>query len=186
MKTGSRQIHSGDLYRIYYKKIYLFAKSYVHDKWAAEDIASETIITYWEITRQKEIRHPLTFLFSIARNKSIDHLRRELTREETIALLSETGIRELNTRISALEACNPGALYSREVTGIIKKTLASLPETTRKIFEMSRFEDLSRKNIAEAMNMTAKGVEYHLSKALKSLRIALRDYLPALLTFFPF
>ncbi|MDR1202330.1 MAG: RNA polymerase sigma-70 factor [Tannerellaceae bacterium] len=186
METGSEQIHISDLYKLHYKRIYLFAKSYVHDKWIAEDIASETIMAYWEIIKQKEIEHPLTFLFSIARNKSIDHLRKELTRRETVTALSEIGIRELNTRISTLEACEPDVLYSNEVMEIMKETLASLPETTRKVFEMSRFGNLSKKDIAETMNMTPKGVEYHLSKALKSLRIALKDYLPAFLFFFFF
>jgi RNA polymerase sigma-70 factor (ECF subfamily) len=145
-------------------------------------------MAYWEIIKQKEkeIEHPLTFLFSIARNKSIDHLRKELTRRETVTTLSEIGIRELNTRISTLEACEPDVLYSNEVTEIMEKTLASLPETTRKIFEMSRFGNFSKKDIAKAMNMTPKGVDYHLSKALKSLRIALKDYLPAFLFFFFF
>ncbi|MDR0750851.1 MAG: sigma-70 family RNA polymerase sigma factor, partial [Tannerellaceae bacterium] len=131
MKTGSGQIHISDLYKLHYNRIYLFAKSYVHDKWVAEDIASETIMAYWEIIKQNKIEHPLTFLFSIARNKSIDHLRKELTRQETLTALSEIGIRELNTRISTLEACNPDVLYSNEVTGIMEETLASLPKTTR-------------------------------------------------------
>jgi RNA polymerase sigma-70 factor (ECF subfamily) len=68
----------------------------------------------------------------------------------------------------------------------MEETLASLPKTTRNIFEMSRFGNLSKKDIAKTMNMTPKGVEYHLSKALKSLRIALKDYLPAFLFFFFF
>jgi RNA polymerase sigma-70 factor (ECF subfamily) len=63
VKTGSEQIHISDLYKLHYKRIYLFAKSYVHDKWVAEDIASETIMAYWEIIKQKEIEHPLTFSY---------------------------------------------------------------------------------------------------------------------------
>lgn len=53
-----------------------------------------------------------------------------------------------------------------------------LPEQTRRIFEMSRYENLSYKEIALRLNISTKGVEFHITKALKVLRVALRDYLP--------
>lgn len=68
--------------------------------------------------------------------------------------------------------------YSHEIQTIIHNTLQSLPEQTRRIFEMSRFENKTVKEIAEETNITAKGVEYHITKALKVLRINLKDYLP--------
>lgn len=57
-------------------------------------------------------------------------------------------------------------------------TIHYMPEQTRRIFEMSRFENKTVKEIAEETNITAKGVEYHITKALKVLRINLKDYLP--------
>jgi RNA polymerase sigma-70 factor (ECF subfamily) len=41
---------------------------------------------------------------------------------------------------------------------------------------MSRFENKTRKEIADELNMTSKGVEYHISKALAALRVNLKDY----------
>lgn len=43
---------------------------------------------------------------------------------------------------------------------------------------MSRYEQMPVKEIAARMNITPKSVEYHITKALKVLRIALKDYLP--------
>lgn len=43
---------------------------------------------------------------------------------------------------------------------------------------MSRFGGHSVKEIAEATGLSVKGVEYHITKALKALRVALKDYLP--------
>ena len=45
---------------------------------------------------------------------------------------------------------------------------------------MSRFENKSILEIAEATNLTTKGVEYHITKSIKELRIRLKDYLPLL------
>lgn len=174
----STQFNFNSFYQIHYRRTFLFAKSYVHDAWAAEDIASEALTSLWEIMKKNEIHHPLTFLFSIVKNKSIDYLRHELTHQEALAMMSEVGMRELNTRISTLEACDPEIIYSNEVQHIIESTLSTLPERTREVFLMSRYQNLSKQEIATALGITTKGVEYHLANALKSLRVSLKDYLP--------
>ena len=84
----------------------------------------------------------------------------------------------LDYRIASLEACNPEEIFSSEITEILRKTLASLPEQTRRIFILSRFEQKSVKEISELMHLAPKSVEYHITKSLKALRVALKDYLP--------
>ena len=69
---------------------------------------------------------------------------------------------ELSTRISTLEACNPDEIFSEEVESIVRETLDLLPEQTRRIFLLSRFENKSNKEIAEEMKISIKGVEYHI------------------------
>ena len=48
---------------------------------------------------------------------------------------------------------------------------------------MSRYEKKSVKEIAESLNVTVKGADYHISKALQQLRKNLKDYLYTLLFF---
>lgn len=172
-----------DFYKRYYRRTYLFAKSYVHDSFAAEDISSEALINLWETMKTTAIQHPATFLFTIVKNKAIDFLRHELVKQEVLSQISDIGLRELNTRISTLEACDPEMIFSSEVKDIITTTLASFPEKTRKIFEMSRFQNLPREEIAQAMGLSQKGIEYHLTRVLEALRANLKDYLPFFLFF---
>jgi RNA polymerase sigma-70 factor (ECF subfamily) len=167
-----------EFYRQHYKKCFLFAKSFVHNDWVSEDIASEALIKLWELMKQREIEYPLALLFSILKNKSLDYLKHDMIKQEALASMSQDGQRELSIRISTLEACNPDEMFSTEVNEIIETTLDSLPEQTRKIFIMSRFENLSRQEIADALGITKKGVEYHISNALKKLQVSLKDYLP--------
>ena len=54
-----------------------------------------------------------------------------------------------------------------------------MPEQTRRIFLMSRRENLSHREIAERLGITPKGVEFHITKANKHLRVLLKDYLPS-------
>jgi RNA polymerase sigma-70 factor (ECF subfamily) len=55
---------------------------------------------------------------------------------------------------------------------------------TRRIFEMSRFENKTNNEIAEMLGLSSKSVEYHITKALKAMRVALKDYLPIFIFLF--
>ncbi len=174
-------IHSFNaLYTRYYRKAFLFTKSFVHDESVAEDIVSESLIKLWENLKEENTDHTDALLLTILKNKSLDHLKHEAIKAEAIHSMSNLNQRELEIRISTLQACDPEEIFSEEVKKIIADTLATLPEQTRRIFVMSRFQNKSNKEIAEELGITVKGVEYHITKALKPLRISLKDYLPVL------
>ena len=61
---------------------------------------------------------------------------------------------------------------------IIKNKCINYLQQTRRIFIMSRYENKPYKEIAETLGMTTKGVEYHITQALKKLHINLKDYIP--------
>jgi len=173
-----------DIYSLYYKKSFFFAKSYVHNDLAAEDIASESLIKLWEKLKAEEIDYIEPLLLTILKNKALDYLKHEEVKRTAFESIADWQHYELSIRISALEACDPNEIFSEEVERIIRETLNQLPEQTRQIFQLSRFENKSNKDIAEQTGLSVKGVEYHISKALKVLRIALKDYLPLFYFFF--
>lgn len=83
--------------------------------------------------------------------------------------------------IRSLEAFDPSEIFSGEVERIIRETLEGMSPLTRQVFEARRFEDKSYKEIAQMHGITVRRVEFELTKAVKEFRIALKDYLPALL-----
>lgn len=163
------------IYTTFYNRSYLFVKSYVHDDFAAEDIVSESLIKLWEAMQCGEVEKPVNLLFLILKNKSLNHLHREAMHCDMVDTLAKWQQRELEIRISTLQACNPEEIFSDEIKNIINKTLSSLPRRTRRIFEMSYYEQLSGKDIAKDQKISVKSVEYHITKSLKALRIALKD-----------
>lgn len=175
-----------ELYATYYQKCFLFTKSYVHDRFVAEDIASEVLIKLYEVIRNEEINNVSAYLLTLLKNKSLDYLKNLATRKKAYNHLSELGNEELNFRISSLEECDPNIIFSKEIQHIIEKTLSELSSQTREIFVLSRYENLSNKEIALQLDMSVKNVEYHMSKALKSLRLSLKDYLPSIIILFFF
>jgi len=167
-----------DIYARYYVKLSRFAKLYVRNDQVAEDIATESMIKLWKLIEKETVEKPLPLLLTIMKHKSLDYLKQQESVSAHIENEIEWQQQELAIRISTLEACNPENIFSEEIRTILVKTLQELPPQTRKVFMMSRFEQKSGKEIAEMLGITVKGVDYHIAKALKALRISLKDYLP--------
>ena len=164
------------LYTQYYRKSFLFVKSYVHDEMVSEDIVSDTLIKLWDLLQEEPLKSYDALLVTMLKNKSLDYLKHAVIRQETHQLIAEGYERELNLRISTLEACDPSEIFSIEIIEIVEHTLVSLPPQTRCVFELSRNENLTNKEIAVKLSISIKAVEYHITKVLKVLRISLKDY----------
>ena len=71
---------------------------------------------------------------------------------------------------------NPDEGDLKEISTILKETLEDLSKSQRTAFELSRFRDMSYKEIAEAMGVSVKSVEYYISSALMKIREKMRDF----------
>lgn len=166
------------IYAKYYARSFRFANLYVRNDLVAEDIATESLVKLWETMKKETVEKPQALLLTILKHKSLDYLKTRAHEKEAFDSMAEWQQRELSIRVSTLEACDPDYIFSGEIQVIVNDTLKELPSQTRKVFMMSRFEQKSGKEIAEELGITVKGVDYHIAKALKALRISLKDYLP--------
>lgn len=172
------------LFADYQGRFIRFANTYVRDTTVAEDFTIDALMYYWEnrFALAAESNIP-AYILTIIKHKCLNYLQHIQVREEYTEFMKEHAEWELHTRISTLEACEPNELFTAEALAIVNKTLASLPEQTRRIFTMSRYQNQSHKEIAETLGMTTKGVEFHISKVLRELRKNLKDYFPFFLCF---
>lgn len=155
-----------------------FAQSYTHDASIAEDIVMEAMMKYWENRHDLPVDTNLpAYVLTIVKNKALNYLRHLQYMDEASEYLSSHSKWEISNRIATLEACNPESLFTDEIRQIVKEVLAELPPITARIFTLSREENKSYKEIAEITELTVKGVEYHMGKAIQTLRTALKDYL---------
>lgn len=162
-------------------KYITFAYSYLRDWTEAEDLFMESMVTLWENRDRwgNDALHPL--LLTIIKNKALNvltHRQIRLRAEEQIASYKQ---RELDLRISTLEVCEPDKVFDTEIQQIVARTLQQLPEQSCHIFRMSRYDNLPNARIAQLLGLSEKSVEYHITKTLKLLRVALKDYLASLL-----
>ena len=169
-----------EIYNSFYRKSFLYVKSYVHDDMAAEDIVSESLIKLWQQMKHQPINPIPPYLFTILKNRSLDYLKHKSIIRSAHLDLAEILTREIEIRTTSLEMSDPIDIFSTEVSQIIESTLDSLPEKTREIFKLSKFGNKPHKEIAELYQISVKGVDYHIMLSVKELRSALKDYLPLL------
>ncbi len=170
------------IFQEYYPKFVRYANSYLEDEAAAEDIVMDSFMYCWE---NRESLSPMNniqaYLLTVIKNKCLNVLRARKIQFKAKNNINDYNLRILEASISTLEACDPIELFSDEVRQMVDEAIDSLPERTKEIFIKSRFQNKSYKEIAEEMQLSTKGVEKHISKALKILRTSLKDYLPALI-----
>mgnify|MGYP000991084308 CR=1 FL=1 len=169
----------------YQQRFVHFACTYVHDEAVAEDFVVESMMYYWENKdRLSADTNIPAYVLTTIKHKCIDYLRHQQVYQDASDEIARIYAWELSGRIMTLEDFEPYEVFTKEIQEIVDRTLDALPEQTRKIFVMSRNENKSHKEIAELLDITTKGVEFHISKATRTLRLALKDYLPVSLLFF--
>lgn len=172
------------LYSDYHGLFVRFANTYIQDEAAAEDIAVEGIMYYWE--NRKSLLHDSNipaYILEVIKHKCLNHLRHLRVREDAEQQILAHMQRVNNLRIVTLEACDPQEIFSSEAQRLVDEALDMLPEKTREIFLMSRYESKTYNEIAEHFSLSVKSVEFHISKALKVLKVKLKDYVGVLALF---
>jgi RNA polymerase sigma-70 factor (ECF subfamily) len=166
------------LYSTYKKRFIRFSQYYIRDIEIAEGIVTDALIYYWEnkhrLTSDKNIP---AYVLTVIKHKCLNYLHRQQLHQQATNALQSHAEWELSTRIASLEGCEPYELFAEEVQEIVTRTLSNLPARTRQIFFMSRTQNMSNQEIADSLKTTKKGVEFHITKALKILRIKLKDYM---------
>ena len=134
----------------------------------AEELAQELMVGIWENRAEIAVESSVqAYLFRATRNKCINLIEKRLLREEAHMRIAGKWLREED----------PDCYVDRELADKIEVALEQLPGTYREAFVMSRMEGKSYNEIARALAVSPKTVDYRIQQALKILRLRLRDYL---------
>ncbi|MBW8331717.1 MAG: RNA polymerase sigma-70 factor [Prolixibacteraceae bacterium] len=163
------------VYDEFFGMLYHLCLNYLHDEKVAEELVQDTFMKLWEIREtlndQINIRN---FLYTITKNNCLNYLRNQkisLKHQENIKYL------EMQFNYEALEKLG-NYLQFEELRNKIDEAISKLPAEVTETFQLSRFEELSYREIADRQGISIKTVEARISKALRILRVELKDYLP--------
>lgn len=173
------------IYNNYSSKLYYFVLEFIPLKDAAENIVQDTFVTLWN--RRKELKDNTnlsSYLFTGAKNNALYRLRDKKYKQKLFS--NAMDVSELNLNTDALITVDTSSFAFQEIEQIIQETLSNLPPQCRKVFELSRLQEMKNKEIAEELDISVRTVEAHISKGLKVFKIALKDYLPLVAYLFVF
>lgn len=157
------------IFRKYYKALCAQAVTHVSETDSAQSLVQDCFIKLWEKrSKATSIQNLSSYLSLMVRNQCIDYLRKK----KSIENLHKKTIQD-----EEIENTSDTVIY-HEFEERLVVALASLPDRSRMAFEYSRFENLTYPEIATKMGISTKAVEALISRALKTLRTELKDYLP--------
>jgi len=133
----------------------------------ARDVVQVTFFKVWENRRKFDDRwSPNTWIYRIASNLAIDHLRSRKSRERS----HEPVKQHLRQVADAGSQRDLARLQHTEVAAIFRELAADLSEKQRMVFLLREMEGLSSPEVAEVLNCRESTVRNHLFNARKVLR----------------
>lgn len=158
------------IYKLYFRKCYSIALYFVKSGTAAEDIISEVFLSLWQRRfTLKEIKNWESFLFISVRNHSLTYL----SKQKQMRFIPYD---PMSITIQCEDLSPTDVLLKNEFEHILQQALDELPEKSRLIYYMIREEKLSYKQISEALNISERTVNSHMTTAVKKLTQSLKNY----------
>ena len=167
-----RQGDQGAFKTIYYRYFTSLAAVAGHiasNSAEAEDAAQAALMTLWNKREEVAVEVSLAgYLKQIAVREALAQKRKEQHRRDLLRDRPDIG--------NPCTSEDPLTEY-RELRSRVNEAVDQLPEKCGEVFRLSRFEGMSYKEISEALDISTKTVEHHMGKALRQLRVALREFI---------
>jgi len=167
------------LYELLSEGLYRFSYSMVRSAEVAEEIVSDVFIKVWQIrSRLSEIDNLRVYLYTIARNFSLNYLARNA--ENRVVGLDAVDKGAFAEGNSPAELC-----ISADLAKQMRRIVQQLPPQCRLIFQLVREEGLKYKEVAAILDISPFTVRNQLAIAIQKIGEAplLKDILPTLGTY---
>ncbi|GAA3950556.1 RNA polymerase sigma-70 factor [Pedobacter ginsengiterrae] len=158
-----------EIYDRYWKFSLTIAAKKLDNIQDAEDLVNDLFVSMWNRRDAWPEILSLQNYFKRAIRNQVLKIWAKKYRIEKYLLIQQSSIFEYEYQSS-------NSIEYKELNGQLKKAISDLPEKCRLVFELSREEGLSQKQISNKLGISQKTVEAHINKALKMLRINLRNY----------
>lgn len=151
------------LFALYYAPLCAYAFKIIKQKEKSEELIQDLFLKLWEERKKLKIENVKAYLYRSVYHRCLHTIKHRQVKHK----------HELIERTSDINFPSPEeGMMLGELYQVYKIALEKMPDKTRNIFSLSRDSELKYSEIAEKLNISVKTVESHMSKALKSLKIA--------------
>ncbi|RKR82069.1 RNA polymerase sigma-70 factor (ECF subfamily) [Mucilaginibacter gracilis] len=155
-----------EIYHRYQASTYVFTYRRMRDREAAKDIVHELFLKVWTMRQELKIKSTLAgYLYTAAKNSVLKAISHEQ--------VAERYIDSFQHYIDTFSDTTDHLVRHNDLQAIIEAEIAALPPRMKLVFELSRKSDLSRKQIAEQLDISEETVKAQMHVALKTLKIKL-------------
>nr|WP_295922276.1 RNA polymerase sigma-70 factor [uncultured Dyadobacter sp.] len=152
------------IYNRYFPRLYLHALKMLRDPDDAQDLVQELFTAFWIKGRELDLTTSLSaYLYASTRNRVLNIFEHNRVHDHYIVSLGQY--------LSTVESSVDELVIEQELTEIIEAEIRRMPPRMREIFEFSRHDNLSHREIAEILSISDKTVKKQVSKALKILKL---------------
>ncbi len=153
------------IYKRYWQELYVYAFNVLREREICEDIVQEIFVDLWTRRHDIEINSLGSYLYRSVRFQIFNNFRRSKYKKQLIERFD-----------AIIRLYNLDELYEKkELKANINKIVSGLPEQRRLIFQMSRQDGLSNKEISEDLNISLQTVKNQISESLKFIRKSLKN-----------
>ena len=181
-QRGDREAFA-ELVRRYKTPIYNFVIRQLRQPTTAEDVTQDAFLRV--VQNAAEFKHEArfsTWLYTIARNLCVDHLRKQkLRRHPSLDQPKAGSDDDSRPMVESIADQHPRASVERsaassEVAGCIVDAVDQLPEEQREVFLMREIANLPFKDIASITGVPENTVKSRMRYALDRLQAALSEF----------
>lgn len=159
------------VFKTHFKNLHAYACTIIKDEATAEEVVQQVFFKLWERSKALSISSSVAaYLYRAVYNESLNYLKHQKVQSNYQQYFNHTMKNENDAGGKRLSL--------KELEGKFHTALNELPEQCRTIFQLSRFEELRYREIAERLGISVKTVENQMGKALKILRTKLVEFLP--------
>lgn len=162
-----------ELFRRNYQRLCQRVQRIVNDADTAEDLAQEVFVHFWNNENRHTIGTPEAYIYRAAINKALNYASSQKRRAALEAQYQQQQPYAANSPEQDM--------HLQETQQKVQQTIETLPPMCRKVFLLSRYEEMSHKEIAEFLGISPNTVDNHIKKALAVLRKMLLGVLVALI-----
>jgi RNA polymerase sigma-70 factor (ECF subfamily) len=156
----------------YQNKIYRLAMGVLHNEQDAADLTQEVFIEIFRSVKKfRKESGVSTWVYRIAMNKSINHLRDHKKHRQSFSIDDEKIIDLYGQEDSA-----SSRMHRKEVRKALRAGIKKLPEKQRKVFLLSRYQELTYKQIAEVTGYSLSSIESLLHRAKLNMQKFLNNF----------
>lgn len=151
------------IYNRYFNELYVHAYSRLQDKDEAQDVIHELFAHLWNKRKDLDVKSSLSaYLYTAVRNKILDIISHQQVASKYVG--------SLQNFLEEGDCITDHRIRERQLAALIEKGIAELPPKMREVFELSRKQQLSHKQIAEQLNISEQTVRTQVKYALRILR----------------